>query len=111
MKRGEIWTASGGPDYASKPRPVLIIQADPFDSTRSITVCPLTTSALEAPFVRLPIEPSADNGLRAPSRLMIDKVTTLPRTKLAARIGHLSPRQMSDVNRALLVFLGLVGSG
>ncbi len=40
MKRGEIWTAAGGKDYAGKPRPVVIVQDDRFDAIESITVCP-----------------------------------------------------------------------
>ena len=38
MRRGEIWTAAGGKDYAGKPRPVVIMQDDRFDATASITV-------------------------------------------------------------------------
>jgi mRNA-degrading endonuclease toxin of MazEF toxin-antitoxin module len=37
MKRGEVWTVSGGKDYAGKPRPAVIMQDDSFDATYSIT--------------------------------------------------------------------------
>ncbi len=43
MKRGEIWTVSGGQGYAGKPRPAVIIQDDRFDATASITICAFTT--------------------------------------------------------------------
>ena len=65
MRRGEIWTASGG-DYAGKPRPVVIVQDDRFDATASITVCPFTTDPTDAPLFRPLVEPSAANGLRTP---------------------------------------------
>lgn len=57
--------------------------------------------------MRLLIEPSNENGLRAPSRLMVDKITTVAKTKLEARVGRLSREDMARLNRAVLVFLGL----
>jgi mRNA interferase MazF len=110
MKRGEVWTVAGGPDYAGKPRPAVILQDDAFDGTASVTICPFTTHAVDAPLMRLPIEPSHQNGLRAPSQLMIDKITTVSRTKLERRVGRLSDEDLLRINRAVLVFLGLAGS-
>ena len=109
MKRGEIWTASGGPDYAGKPRPVLVVQADDFPDTGSVTVCLLTTHAIDAPLFRIAIEPTADNGLNEPSFAMTDKITTLPRERLGKRLGAFKPSAMAPVNQAMLVFLGLAG--
>ena len=111
MKRGEVWTVAGGPDYAGKPRPAVILQDEAFDATASITICPFTTHAVEAPLIRLPIEPSEANGLRAASQLMIDKITTVSKKKLESRIGRLSDGDVVRVNRAVLVFLGLAGRG
>ena len=67
MKRGEIWSMAGGPGYASKPRPAVIIQDDGFTETLSIAVCPLTSHPIEAPMLRIQVEPSPENGLRASS--------------------------------------------
>ena len=111
MKRGEVWTAAGGPDYAGKPRPAVILQDDAFDTTGSITICPFTTDAVDAPLMRLPIEPSAQNGLRVSSQLMVDKITTVSRTRLETRVGRLSDEDVVRVNRAVLVFLGFAGPG
>ena len=111
MKRGEIWTVAGGPDYAGKPRPAVILQADAFDATASITICPFTTHGVDAPLMRIPIEPSERNGLRATSHLMIDKMTTVSKTKLESRVGQLSDQDIVRVNRAVVVFLGLAGPG
>ena len=109
MKRGEVWTVAGGPDYAGKPRPVVILQDDAFDATHSITICPFTTSSADAPLMRLRIEPSDQNGLRASSQLMVDKITTVSKKKLETRIGRLSDVEMVRLNRAVIVFLGLAG--
>ena len=105
MKRGEIWTVSGG--YAGKPRPAVIVQNDGYEALDSITVCPLTTDIAEVPLTRPEITPSESNGLRAPSLLMVDKITTLSKSKLGRRIGHLPDEDITRLNRAMMVFLGI----
>ena len=110
MRRGEIWTVAGGGDYAGKPRPAAIIQDDKFD-TDSVTVCPFTTDSTEAPLFRVEIEPSADNGLNHACRLMIDKITTVRRSRLGERVGELSDADVVRLDRAIVVFLGIASSG
>jgi mRNA interferase MazF len=110
MRRGDIWTVAGGKDYAGKPRPVVIIQDDSFDATDSITICAFTTDETEAPLFRLPVEPNERNGLRAPCRLMADKITTVPKSKVGSHIGHLDDEDLLRLNQAMLVFLGLAVS-
>ena len=111
MRRGEVWTVAGGRGYAGKPRPAVILQDDRFDATASITLCAFTTDPTDAPLFRLLIEPNATNGLRAPCRLMVDKVTTVPKSKIGSRIGRLDDQDILRLNRAVLVFLGLAGPG
>ena len=110
MRRGDLWTAAGGKDYATKPRPVVIVQDDSFDATASITVCAFTTDGTDAPLIRLLIEPNGNNGLHLASRLMVDKITTMPKSKLGNRIGRLDDRDILRLNQAILVFLGLTVS-
>src|SRR5579864_3490536 len=110
MRRGDIWTVAGSKDYAGKPRPVVIVQDDSFDATDSITVCAFTTDATDAPLFRLPVEPNQRNGLRAVCRLMVDKITTVPKAKVGARIGRLDDEDIVRMNQAVLVFLGLAAS-
>jgi mRNA interferase MazF len=110
MKRGEIWTVAGGKDYAGKPRPVVVVQDDSFDATDSITICAFTTDPTEAPLFRLPVEPSERNSLRSPSRLMVDKITTVPKSKVGERIGRLDDEDVVRLNQAVIVFLGLAVS-
>ena len=109
MKRGEIWAAAGGKDYAGKPRPIVIVQDDRFDGTSSITICAFTSDPTDAPLFRLAVEPSETNGLMTTSRLMIDKITTMPKLKLGTRIGRLADDDMVRLNRAMMIFLGLAG--
>ena len=110
MKRGEIWTIAGGPDYAGKPRLAVILQDDRFDMIDSITVCSLTIDPTDAPLFRRAVEPTGGNGLRESSRIMADKITTVPRTKLGTRIGRLADEDMVRLNRAVVVFLGIGSS-
>lgn len=109
MKRGEIWTVAGGGEYAGKPRPIVILQDDRFDATSSITICAFATDPAAAPIFRLPVEPNVRNGLRAPCRIMVDKVTTVPKGRLGDCIGRLDDEDIVRTNRAILVFLGLAG--
>src|SRR5271170_4745934 len=110
MRRGDIWTVAGGKDYAGKPRPAVIVQDDSFDATDSITICAFTTDETDAPLFRLPVVPSERNGLGAASRLMVDKITTVPKIKVGARVGRLDDEDILRVNQAILVFLGLAVS-
>jgi mRNA interferase MazF len=105
-----VWTVAGGPDYAGKPRPVVILQDDSFAGTDSITVCAFTTDVTDAPLFRLTIEPDDRNGLKQRSRLMVDKITTVPKARLGQRIGALDDADMLRLNQAALVFLGLASS-
>jgi mRNA interferase MazF len=109
VRRGEIWTAAAGSGYVGKPRPVVIIQDDRFDATASITVCAFTTDTTDAPLFRLHVLPDDTNGIRDASRLMVDKITTIPKAKLGERVGRLSDEDMVRLDRAIVVFLGLAG--
>lgn len=108
MKRGEVWTISGG-GYAGKPRPAVIVHNNRFDATASITVCAFTTDPTDAPLFRIAVTPNERNGLRSVSRLMVDKITTISKDRLGEHIGHLDADDVVRLNRAILIFLGLVG--
>jgi mRNA interferase MazF len=73
----------------------------------SITVCSFTSDPTDAPLFRLPVEPTGGNGLRQTSRIMVDKITTIPRTKLGTQIGRLADEDLVRLNRAVIVFLGI----
>ena len=107
MKRGEIWTVAGGAAYAGKPRPAVLVQDNRFDANDSIVVCPLTTDPTHAPIFRLSVQPSAQSGLGAPCRMMVDKLTNVPRRRLGRLVGSLASEEVKALNRAIFVFLGL----
>jgi len=109
VRRGEIWTAAAGSGYVGKPRPIVIVQDDRFDATASVTVCSFTTDPTDAPLFRLLVAADEETGIREPSRLMVDKITTVARSQLGERIGRLSDADMVRLDRAMLVFRGLAG--
>jgi mRNA interferase MazF len=86
------------------------VQDDGFDATDSITICAFTTNETQAPLFRLVVEPNEHNGLRGGCRLMVDKLTTVSKTKLGSRIGRLGDEDILRLNQALIVFLGLAVS-
>jgi mRNA interferase MazF len=107
LKRGEVRTVAGGADYAGRPRPVVILQDDSFDATGSITICAFTTDPTNAPLFRLAVIPNDRNGLRAPSRLRVDRITTVLKSKVGWRIGRRDDEDLVRLNQAVLVFLRL----
>jgi mRNA interferase MazF len=109
LTRGDIWTSASGTDYGGKPRPVIIIQHKHFEVLDSVTICGFTRDPTDLPLFRILVERSPLNGLQFPSRIMIDKILTVPKTKLDYRIGQLSDTDLTRLNQALAMFIGLVG--
>ena len=105
MSRGDIVTVAGGV-YASKPRPALIVQDDRFDATDSLTVCPFTSSEVDAPLLRMSVPADEENGLDQDSFLMVDKMTTVRRSNALTVVGRLEATTLVEFERRLLVFLG-----
>ncbi len=87
----------------------MIVQDDRFD-TDSVTICPFTTDLTDAPLFRLEVQPTPSNGLKATSRLMVDKLTTVSRLKVGTRIGVLDDLDLTRLNRAVFVFLGIASA-
>lgn len=100
MKRGELYTVSGGGDYVGKPRPAVILQAQDFGGLSSVTLCIFTSDPSMA-------RPSPENGFDAPSCVMVDKVTTVRKSRIGGRIGRLDGKDVAGIERSLTVFLGL----
>jgi mRNA interferase MazF len=107
VKRGELWTVATRGDYTGKRRPVVIVQDDAFEETDSVVVCGLTTNLAAAPLFRINITPNERNGLRSQAAVMVDKITTVPRSRMRDLVGELDTGNLIEVERAMLVFLGL----
>lgn len=92
-----------------KPRPALIIQADQFPDLGSVAILPITSTLVDAPLLRLTVEPAAENGLRVVSQIMLDKPMTVRAERIGPSIGQIDETAMIAVNRSLALFLGLAG--
>ena len=105
MKRGDLVAVALSGDFG-KPRPALVIQSDHFGLTATVTVLLISGTLVDAPLIRLTVEPTAENGLRKRSQVMIDKAMTVRRDRLAQPFGRLEDGAMVAVNRSLALFLG-----
>jgi mRNA interferase MazF len=106
VQRGDFVTVALQGDFG-KPRPALVIQADSFADHASVTVLLLSSTIIEAPLLRVTITPTAANGLRQPSQIMIDKAMTVMRSKIRETFGRLDADALVEVERRLAVFLGI----
>jgi mRNA interferase MazF len=106
MKYGDLVTIALQGEFG-KPRPAVIVQSDLFSEHATVTVLLLTSTLVEAPLLRITLEPDSTNGLQRPSQIMIDKTMTIRREKMGASFGVLSGEVMQSVRRLMAVFLGM----
>lgn len=95
------------PGDFGKPRPALIIQADQFEDTGTVTVLLVSGTLVDAPLIRPTVRPTPENGLRKPSQVMIDKAMSVKRDKIGPSFGRFDDETMLSITRSLAVFLGL----
>ena len=107
VNRGDIVVSSSPGDFG-KPRPALVVQSDLFNPTHaSVVICPITSHLLDAPLFRLTISPSRENGLKAESQIMVDKITAVRREHIAKKVGKINETEAASVDRALAIWLDL----
>ena len=106
MIRGDFITIAMQGDFA-KPRPALVIQADPFSEHSTLTVLPVTSMLVATPLFRVTVQPSTENGLQKPSQVMVDKTITVKRDQAGQAFGHIDADVMVEIERCLAVFLGI----
>ncbi|WP_084368055.1 type II toxin-antitoxin system PemK/MazF family toxin [Rhizobium sp. RU36D] len=106
MRRGDIVTVAMTGDFG-KPRPAVIVQADSFGETGTVTLLLMTSTLIEAPLLRIPVQPTVANGLTLPSQVMIDKAMSVRRERVGQIIGSLDDTTMLQVTRGMAVFFGI----
>lgn len=104
--RGEIWSMRDDL-YASKARPVVIIQSDEVSGFDSVVFCLLTTYDSSGIPTRVRVEPTVQNGLEKTSYVMTEKIASVSRAMLGRRIGTLEEEVMREVSEKAAVVLGL----
>jgi mRNA interferase MazF len=103
VRRGDIVTVAISGDFG-KPRPALVIQADQFDATGTVTVLLISSTLTDAPLIRPTIQPTAQSGLRKASQVMVDKAMSVKRERTGTMIGRLEDDALLAVTRSLAVF-------
>ena len=106
MQRGDFVTIAMQGDFG-KPRPALVIQADPFNAHSSVTVLPVTGTLVAAPLLRVTVQPNPSNGLQKPSQVMVDRAMTVKRDKVGKSFGRIDTDALVEVERCMAVFLGI----
>jgi len=106
VRRGDLITIAMPGDFG-KPRPALVIQADQFVETGTVTVLLVSGTLVDAPLIRPTVQPTPESGLRKPSQVMVDKAVSVKRDRLGPSFGRLDDEAMLSVTRALAVFLGV----
>jgi mRNA interferase MazF len=106
MKRGEVWTLQDK-NYASKARPVVIVQDDDHNTFDSVILCLFTTYESADISTRVLVKSSVENGLLKDSYVMTDKIVTVDKKILGECIGMLSDDDMKAVSEQLIIILGL----
>ncbi len=107
MRRGNFATIAMPGDFG-KPRPALVVQSDQFNEHATVTVLLVSGTLVDAPLLRVTVQPDEKNGLQKPSQVMIDKSMTVRRDKLGPVFGSASDEIMLKVGRCLAIFLGVV---
>ena len=107
VKRGDIVLVVF-PSELGRPRPGVVVQADEFNKDLStIFICPVSSDLQDNLPLRPIIEAKPSNGLRLRSQIMTDKVLALRLDRVRSIIGHIDSETSENLDRALLVVLGL----
>ena len=106
MKRGEIWTLRDE-GYASKARPVVIVQSDKINIFDSIILCLFTTFESDKITTRVHIPADSISGLKKDSYVMTEKIITVDKRELGERIGTLTVDQLDTITNQLAIILGI----
>jgi mRNA interferase MazF len=113
MKRGDIWWASLADPQGSGPgyrRPVLIVQANPFNASRiSTIIAAVITSnlALAAAPGNVRISKS-ESGLPHVSVVNVSQLITLDRAVLTSKVKALPASAIDKVDAGLKLVLALI---
>ena len=106
MKRGDIIIVAP-PSPFNKPRPALIVQAFLIEESEKLTVALISSDLTQSQGFRIPISPTATNGLRKPSEILVDHFQTVDIGRVGGLAGEIDKATMRKVEIAMRIFLGL----
>jgi mRNA interferase MazF len=96
------------PSDLGRPRPGVVVQGSESTSgLPTVFVCPVSSDLQDRLPLRPMIEVAPENGLRLRSQIMTDKLVALRRDRIRRVIGRIDAETSEQLDRALLVLLGL----
>jgi mRNA interferase MazF len=105
MKHGDLLTVAMPGDFG-KTRPAGVVPSDPFRETATATVLRRAGTRLEAPPIRLQIDPTPENRRRRRSQIRIDKPMTVKQDKPGTPFGRIDREAARAVHHATALFPG-----
>lgn len=112
LKRFDIWIADMNPPYGAEPgkiRPVVIVQSDLLHQFQypATIVCPISSQQKGVSKIRIPVKPTAINGLKKDSSVIVDQITAVDLRRLKERIGYLEVEYRQQICESLFEILDL----
>ena len=105
MRRGEVWTLRDD-RFASKARPVVVVQSDDVDFNSTV-VCLLTTFESSGVPTRVLISADESNGLLSDSYVMTEKLAAVERGEFGQCLGRLTNQQMKQITEGIAQILSI----
>lgn len=112
VKRGELYYADLSPVVGSEQggiRPILIVQNDIGNKYSPTVIAAAITSKLNKAKLPTHIElASSEYGLEKDSVVLLEQIRTIDKVRLKEKIGELSELKMMQVNKAMMISLGVI---
>lgn len=111
-RRGDIYLVSFDPTVGAeiqKTRPALVIQNDLSNRHSPITIVAAITSKFrERLYPTEVFVPRDEGGLRSDSVVLLNQIRSIDTQRLVRSLGKLTPETLAEVDRAILISLGLL---
>ena len=111
-RRGEVYLVGLDPTVGAeirKTRPAVVVQNTPANRRSPITIVAAVTSQFEEPLYPTEVLVRApEGGLTGDSVALLNQIRSVDKGRLVRRLGGLKTETMKEIDRALLLSLGLV---
>ena len=112
VKRGELYFADLSPVVGSEQggvRPILVVQNDIGNKYSPTIIAAAITSKINKAKLPTHIELSSkEYGLEKDSVVLLEQIRTIDKTRLKEKIGEITEEKMSQINKAMLISLGVI---
>lgn len=112
IKRGELYFADLSPVVGSEQggvRPVLVVQNDIGNKYSPTIIAAAITSKINKAKLPTHIELSSkEYGLEKDSVVLLEQIRTIDKTRLKEKIGEITEEKMNQINKAMLISLGVI---